>query len=84
MSKGWDLTSLNSLESAAEWIRKGSDALLVLVVRREDIAFAVHPDVRSKDAVEMVEYVLPQTLVQLERRREEVKAKVTRRAEKGQ
>ena len=80
MSKGWDLTSLHSLESAAEWIRKGSGALLVLVVRPNDIAFAVHPEVRPKDAIEMVELVLPETQIGLERRREEAKQKAISRA----
>jgi hypothetical protein len=73
--KGWDLTSLHSLEGAAEWIRKNSDALLVLVVRREDIAFAVHEDVRPFEAIQMVELVLPATQAQLEERREEARLK---------
>ena len=48
MAKGWDLTSLNSLKSAAEWIRSGSGALLVLVVRADDVAFAVDPEARLR------------------------------------
>jgi hypothetical protein len=68
-SKGWDLTSLHSLEGAAEWIRKNSDALLVLVVRAEDVAFAVDPQVSPSSAVEMVELVMPNAMIRLEQMR---------------
>jgi hypothetical protein len=56
-AKGWDLTSLHSLEGAAEWIRKNSGALLVLVVRAEDVALAVDKEVAGGDARDMVEEV---------------------------
>lgn len=57
----WDLTSAHSLEGAAEWIRKKSGAALVLVVRGEDVVFAVDPTVpRAKDAMEMVEVAMPE------------------------
>ena len=67
--KGWDLTSLHSAEAAAEWIRKGAGALLVLVVRPEDIAFAVDPEIAPAAARDMVEWVLPQGQEQLEAKR---------------
>jgi hypothetical protein len=38
--KKWDLTSPRSLAAAAEWLRKGSDALVVLVIRKDDWAEA--------------------------------------------
>jgi hypothetical protein len=56
----WDLTSTHSLEGAAEWIRKQSGALLVLVVRAEDVAFAVDSSIRLLDAVTMVEVAMPE------------------------
>ncbi len=57
----WDLTSTHSLEGAAEWIRKKSGAALVLVVRGEDVVFAVDPAVpRYVDAVTMVEAAMPE------------------------
>lgn len=67
--KGWDLTSLHSLEGAAEWIRKNSGALLVLVVRAEDVAFAVDKDVAPAAAVDMVELVMPDAMHRLEQQR---------------
>ncbi len=73
--KGWDLTSLRSLESAAEWIRKGSGGLLVLVVRAEDVAFAVDPEIAPADAVTMVETVMPEAMRRLEDVRLEAKAR---------
>ena len=67
--KGWDLTSLHSLDSAAEWIRKKSGAPLVLLVRPEDIAFAVDGKIAPSAAREMVEYVMPDVQVQLDMQR---------------
>lgn len=52
--KGWDLTSLHSLEGAAEWIRKNAGAQLVLVVRPGDVAFAVDPAISPGDAKQLV------------------------------
>jgi hypothetical protein len=70
MSKGkWDLTSLNSLHAAAEWLRKQAGGVLVLVVRGEDIAFAVDPSVSPGSAREMVEFVMPEVEQQLGDRR---------------
>lgn len=71
MSKGakWDITSLHSLEGAAEWIRKGSGALLVLVVRAEDVAFAVDPMIAPKDAGDMVEVAMQGVPLRLEMQR---------------
>jgi hypothetical protein len=53
--KGWDLTSLHSLQGAAEWIRKNAGAQLVLVVRAEDVAFAVDAAISPRDAKQLVE-----------------------------
>ena len=55
---------LHALEIAAEMLRKDVDALLVLVVRIEDVAFAVAP----ADAAEMVELVLPAAVQRLKDR----------------
>jgi len=73
--KGWDLTSLHSLEGATEWIRKNAGALLVLVVRAEDVAFAVDGEVSPSDAVAMVEVVMPGAMARLDEMRKEKKAR---------
>jgi len=76
MSKGkWDLTSTHSLEGAAEWIRKRSDAILVLVVRGEDFAFAVDGRVTPGNAREMVEVVMPDVERRLTEQRLEARAR---------
>jgi hypothetical protein len=59
---------LHALEIAAEMLRKDVDALLVLVVRIEDVAFAVDPEVAPADAAEMVELVLPAAVQRLKDR----------------
>jgi hypothetical protein len=67
--KGWDLTSLHSLKGAAEWIRKRANAQLVLVVRPEDLAFAVDPQIAPRAARELVELVMPDVQIYLDKRR---------------
>ena len=61
----WDLASLNSLRSAAKWIRGGSDALLVLVIRPNDVAFDVDPKLAPMEAIKTVRDELPALLQHL-------------------
>ena len=56
--KPWNLTSTSSIEGAAEWMRKRSGGLLVLIVRPADVAFAVDPKIAPADARAMVDYLL--------------------------
>lgn len=72
--KGWDLASLHSCESGAEWIRKNAGALLVLVVRAEDVAFALDPLIAPQDARDMVDVALDGVVEQLVQKRLEAKA----------
>lgn len=67
--KGWDLTSLHSLEGGAEWIRKNAGAQLVLVVRPNDVAFAVDPLISPRDAGELVRAELDTVVEHLARQR---------------
>ena len=53
------MTSEGSLESAAEWIRGKSDALVVMVISRTAHALAVHTDVAPSDGAELVMDLLP-------------------------
>jgi hypothetical protein len=71
MSKkgGWDLTSRHSMESAAEWIRKKGAAQVVLVIRPDDVAFAVDPQIAPKAARELVELIMPEVQVYLDQKR---------------
>lgn len=45
----WDLTSTNSLQAAAGWWRKNSDATLVLVIRSNDAVLAVADGVTPQE-----------------------------------
>lgn len=81
--KGWDLTSLHSLQGGAEWIRKNTGAQLVLVVRPGDVAFAVDPNIAPKDARQLVEaeldavveYLVQQRMIARDRAEEKKKWK---------
>jgi hypothetical protein len=68
--KKWDLTSTGGLWSAAEWIRKSGDALLVVALRADDMAFSVADGLLPKDAVAMLEAELPALLVMLQQQRD--------------
>jgi len=72
--KGWDLTSARSLDAAAEWVRKRAEAVLVVVIRGEDVAFALDHAVAPKDALTMVEVAMPELAAKLEAQREAAKA----------
>jgi hypothetical protein len=78
--KGWDLTSRNSCNAGAEWFRKQSGALLVLVVRAEDVAFALDGEIKPEDALGMVEAAMPEivTAARTERLEARARAKATK------
>ena len=63
--KGWDLKSRNSLESAASWIGKGSEASIVLVVRPADVAVYIDPKLQPYDAIKGIRDTLPGLLQHL-------------------
>jgi DNA-binding protein YbaB len=77
--KQWDLTSRRSLESAAEWIRERSDAIVVVVVRGQDTAFAVHVDAAPADAAELVRDLLTQMVEDVNQARHEKREAETRK-----
>lgn len=75
---GWDLTSTHSLEGAAEWLRKRSDALLVLVIRGQhhgdcvaDVAFATDPTLRPEEVLDMVDAAMPELVESMTKLRAE-------------
>lgn len=50
MSKGPDWTRTGTVVAYAEWLRSKSDAFAVLVLRRDDAALAVDPELAPEDA----------------------------------
>jgi hypothetical protein len=77
----WDLTSTRSLESACEWIRKGSGALFVVAVRSGakpdddgrfiyDSAIAADPEMPIKDVLSRLEIEVQSLTLELMRQRE--------------
>lgn len=65
----WDLTSTHALEGAAEWIRKRSDAIVVMVIRGQDKAFAVADTCAPGDAADLVRDLLPEMVEETNRDR---------------
>jgi hypothetical protein len=78
--RGWDLTSKRSMDAAAEWMRKNADALLVLVVRPEDFAFAVDGQIAPSAAADMVSSILDPMREQLAAERETARAAALEKA----
>ena len=54
MAKGPDWARTGTIVGYAEWLRKKSDALAVVVIRRDDAAMAIHPFVAPRDARDLV------------------------------
>ncbi len=62
----WDMTTTNSLEAAAGWLRKQSDAVLVVVIRAQDAVVAVDEGIGVGDVCGILERCLPEALARLE------------------
>lgn len=71
----WDLTSPRSLDAAAEWLRVQAGALLVVVIRPGDVAFALDLGIKPADAMTMVEVAMPDGMREIEERRLAAKVK---------
>ena len=61
----WDLTSTNSLEAAAGYLRKNSGAVLVLVVRAGDAVVVVDDGVEPGDVAGVIERCLHEAVDRL-------------------
>ena len=62
----WDLTTTSGMSRAAAWLRKGGDAVVVVVIRAEDVAFSVDPRVAPRDAIELLKQELPALMEHLQ------------------
>ncbi|WP_420239235.1 hypothetical protein ACOBR2_06545 [Telmatobacter bradus] len=54
MGKGPDWRKTGTIVAYADWLRKRSGALAVVVVRRDDAALAADPDLAPADAQSLV------------------------------
>ena len=80
----WDLTSTHSLEAWAEWMRKQSDALIVVVIRPQDGTLAADPLIDVIDVHDRLWDVdMPKLLEGLLRARDEERTKQLKREAKG-
>ena len=71
MSKGTDWTRTGTVAGYAEWLRAKSDALCVIVVRRDDSVLAADPLLAPADAADRVTEYLPGLVEDLHRARAE-------------
>lgn len=77
--KPWNLDSTHSLEGFAEFVRKRSDAAVVLIVRGRDFAMAAAPGICGADARTAVEFVLPSAVEVAGAKEKERREAATRR-----
>jgi hypothetical protein len=70
----FDLSKTGGLCAAAEWIRKSGEALVVVVIRPTDAAFAADPLVPAEDAGELIARYLPQLVADLRAAHKEKRA----------
>jgi hypothetical protein len=60
MAKQLDWTKTGTVEAMGEWLRSKSDAICVMVIRPDDLVFAIDPRCAPADAEALVlEHVTP-------------------------
>lgn len=69
-----DWTRTGTVEGYAEYLRKQSDAICVLVIRPHDSVFAVDPRCAPADAEELVNRYIPRLAERVEYARSQKKA----------
>ena len=55
MARDWNLTSASAIQAAAVWLQKKSGALLVVIVRVDDLAVAADPQLAPRDSAYLIE-----------------------------
>jgi hypothetical protein len=68
-NREWDLTSESAIQAAAEWIRKKSGALLVCVVRVDDLAISADSALAPRDSENLLEDRMPALHARLQEER---------------
>jgi hypothetical protein len=66
----WDLTSTNSLEAAAGYLRKNAGAQVVIVIREHDAVIAVDVGIAAEDVHRHLFRALPGAIERLEAKQE--------------
>lgn len=79
-----DLTKLSAVRGLAAWLGKGSGALVVMVLRGDDVAFWIAPEISPQSGVDAVEVALPELLQSGLAQREEARAKAAEAKRKQQ
>lgn len=74
----WDLTSTSALQSAATWLLKKAGAMLVVIVRVDDLAISADPQLAPRDSAHLLEDRMPEIHSILQAEREEARAKADR------
>ena len=83
-NREWDLTSTSSLQGSAEWLRKKSGALLVVVIRVDDLAIAADPACAPRESENLLLDRAPELHARLEELRREALAKLDRDRDREQ
>lgn len=69
------MSKLSAVQGLAAWLGKGSGALVVMVLRGEDAAFWIAPDITPQSGVDAVVEALPELLAAGRAKREEAQKK---------
>jgi hypothetical protein len=69
-NRNWDLTSNNALQAAAKWLLEKSGALLVVIVRVDDLAIAADPGCAPRESQNLIEDRMTELHERLERERQ--------------
>lgn len=69
--KPLDWSKTGTIVAMSKWLRDSSDAIAVVIVRRDDAALVVHADCSPADAMDLLAERLPQLATDLSRARKD-------------
>lgn len=63
---GWDMTSRDSFEAGANWLRKQSGAFVVVAIRADGGVVSLHDNMAPMDAIQLLQKAFPRLLAAME------------------
>jgi hypothetical protein len=78
-NREWDLTSNNALQSAAKWLLEKSGALLVVIIRVDDLAIAADRGCAPRESQNLIEDRMEELHARLTEERTKAQGVIDRR-----
>jgi len=79
MAREWDLTSNNALQAAAKWLLEKSGALLVVIIRVDDLAIAADLGCAPRESQNLIDDRMPELHARLTEERSKAQGVIDRK-----